>query len=290
MLIKAILVSLAVLHTPTALARKRTKVDKSHEVKKGAKEAPTLEELQSEEKVAAHEQKLDKDIKDAKKNRRGGSKKGGGGGIFGRKNKEEDKPAAKKEKIEDKEADGDAGKKEDLDWDFFFDQDTFDEETELRMDSEEWNLMDEWSEYMSDFIPEDMTMFELKPKKTETAFEAIEEGEMEYIRGAYFVKGDKNIDFYITDPTKNVIFSRRNAHEGIFRFNTTAAGHYKFIFTSKEAKDTFDVTLALHTESLNPKPKIEKVKVDNDEMHPELDSLQTLLISMKREVKSLQSF
>lgn len=29
------------------------------------------------------------------------------------------------------------------------------------MTEKEWSLMDEWNEYMSDFVPEDMTTFEL---------------------------------------------------------------------------------------------------------------------------------
>lgn len=102
------------------------------------------------------------------------------------------------------------GKDADLDWDFFFDEDVFDEKAELEMEEKNWHLMDEWDLYMKDFVPEDMVMFELGPTVTETVIERLVEGEKEYIRGAYFVKGDKNIDFYITDPTRRVIFSRRN--------------------------------------------------------------------------------
>ena len=55
------------------------------------------------------------------------------------------------------------------------------------MMDKEWNLMEEWSKYMSDFIPEDMSTFELPPKKTESIIEPIAEQDNEYIRGAYFV-------------------------------------------------------------------------------------------------------
>lgn len=129
--------------------------------------------------------------------------------------------------------------------------------------------MEEWNKYMSDFIPEDMSTFELPPKKTESIIEPIAEQDNEYIRGAYFVQGDKNLDFYILDPKRRVIFSRRNQHEGIFRFNTTMEGDYKFVFTSKNKDDTLDVTLAIHSELLNPKPPV----INNEEMHPELEEI-----------------
>ena len=57
-----------------------------------------------------------------------------------------------------------------------------------------------------------------------------------YIRGAYFVgkstTGNKLIDFFIVSPKNKVIFSRRKAEEGIFRFNTTMPGRYSFIFSN----------------------------------------------------------
>jgi hypothetical protein len=57
-----------------------------------------------------------------------------------------------------------------------------------------------------------------------------------YIRGAYFVgkstTANKLIDFFIVSPKNKVIFSRRKAEEGIFRFNTTMPGRYSFIFSN----------------------------------------------------------
>jgi hypothetical protein len=57
-----------------------------------------------------------------------------------------------------------------------------------------------------------------------------------YIRGAYFVGQstgkNKFIDFFVLDPTNKVIFSRRKSEEGIFRFNTTSAGTYTFVFSN----------------------------------------------------------
>lgn len=150
------------------------------------------------------------------------------------------------------------------------------------MEKENWHLMDEWNEYMADFVPEDMIMFELAPKKSEKAFEVIKEGEMEYIRGAYFVKDDVNVDFYILDPKSAVIFSRRNQHEGIFRFNTTDVGDYQFVFTSKEKKIYLDITLALHTESLVPKKEVDLGHV---EMHSDLEELESRIKEATTQVR-----
>jgi len=59
------------------------------------------------------------------------------------------------------------------------------------------------------------------------------------MRGAYFVnadasipKEDRLIDFFVLDPNYQVIYSRRRREEGIFRFNTTLAGQYSFVFSN----------------------------------------------------------
>jgi hypothetical protein len=58
-----------------------------------------------------------------------------------------------------------------------------------------------------------------------------------YIRGAYFATQDGEskppVDFYIVDPLKRVIYSRRKKNEGIFRLNATTPGTYSFIFSNK---------------------------------------------------------
>ena len=40
------------------------------------------------------------------------------------------------------------------------------------------------------------------------------------------------IDFFVLDPKNKVVFSRRKAEEGIFRFNTTMAGTYTFVISN----------------------------------------------------------
>lgn len=76
-----------------------------------------------------------------------------------------------------------------------------------------------------------------------------------YIRGAFFVnagpnvkKEDKLIDFFILDPNYQVIYSKRGQEEGIFRFNTTMAGSYTFVFSNmRDTTNAKKVTLAIHT-------------------------------------------
>ena len=59
---------------------------------------------------------------------------------------------------------------------------------------------------------------------------------------------NKLIDFFVVNPKNKVIFSKRKAEEGIFRFNTTMPGRYSFIFSNiKDRKSTKDVTIAIHT-------------------------------------------
>jgi hypothetical protein len=44
-----------------------------------------------------------------------------------------------------------------------------------------------------------------------------------------------------------VIFSRRKNEEGLFRFNTTMAGQYTFVFSNmKDKVNSKHVTLAIH--------------------------------------------
>ena len=57
-----------------------------------------------------------------------------------------------------------------------------------------------------------------------------------YVRGAYFVSSsttsNKLIDLFILDPNNKVVFSKRKLEEGIFRFNATVLGTYKFIVSN----------------------------------------------------------
>lgn len=129
---------------------------------------------------------------------------------------------------------------------------------------EEKKLMQEWEQHMHDFVPEDISTIIVDPRKevvstykhvsiyvAQTFYEDIGT-ESIYIRGAYFVghssTSNKLIDFFIVNPKNKVIFSKRKSEEGIFRFNTTMAGRYSFIFSNiKDRKSIKDVTIAIHT-------------------------------------------
>jgi len=88
------------------------------------------------------------------------------------------------------------------------------------------------------------------------------------MRGAYFVntkpgtsKNDRLIDFFVLDPNYQVVYSRRQHEEGIFRFNTTMEGQYSFVFSNmKDRVNEKQVTLALH-----PGYDTEKKDAEKDE-------------------------
>lgn len=135
-----------------------------------------------------------------------------------------------------------------------------------------------------------------------------------YIRGAYFVgkstTSNKLIDFFIVNPKNKVIFSRRKAEEGIFRFNTTMSGRYSFIFSNiKDRKSYKDVTIAIHTPESNEadlkQDKLEEDMLNNiitnggktdsassDENQlrdMDIESLRMTIRNMYHEVRSLYS-
>ena len=114
-------------------------------------------------------------------------------------------------------------------------------------------MMEEWDTHMSDFVPDDMLTVELGVRDEISIHEDAPK-ESIYMRGAYFVntqpgtrKEDKLIDFFVLDPNYQVIFSRRQHEEGIFRFNTTMEGQYSFVFSNmKDRINPKQVTLAIH--------------------------------------------
>ena len=99
-------------------------------------------------------------------------------------------------------------------------------------------MMREWDEYMEDFVPDDMLQIVLEPK-TEITLNEDAPAQSVYMRGAYYVeappgtkKKNKQVDFFIMDPSYKVVYSRRANDQGIFRFNTTKAGQYSFVFSN----------------------------------------------------------
>jgi hypothetical protein len=64
----------------------------------------------------------------------------------------------------------------------------------------------------------------------------VDENKTLQIRGAYFAgsktEGKAALDFFVLDPNKRVIYSRRKWSEGIFSINATKTGQYAFIFSN----------------------------------------------------------
>ena len=136
--------------------------------------------------------------------------------------------------------------------------------------------MKEWETYMSDFVPEDMLTMTINAKTDlvtiylslyiliQAFYEDVPPNVEVYVRGAYFVtsKGEEKppIDFFIVDPRKKVIYSRRKQTEGIFRINATLEGTYSFVFSNIKVRSIEryclndvqynkdkDLTFALHS-------------------------------------------
>jgi len=64
------------------------------------------------------------------------------------------------------------------------------------------------------------------------------------LRGAYFTDSastskSSGIDFFVLDPDRKVIYSRRKRAEGIFSVNLTAPGEYSFVFSNLKVRLKF---------------------------------------------------
>ena len=78
----------------------------------------------------------------------------------------------------------------------------------------------EWQEYMSDFLPADMTTVFIAPGEYFELFVDVEMMDT-YMRGAFFTAGTKetsSIDVYIVGPRKQQIRQFLAKDEGIMRF------------------------------------------------------------------------
>lgn len=153
---------------------------------------------------------------------------------------------------------------------------------------------------MSDFVPEDMLTVEIQPREEISIHEDAPETET-YIRGAFFVnappgteKKDKLIDFFILDPNYAVIHSQRKHEEGIFRFNTTMAGQYSFVFSNmKDRSNIKQVTLAIHPGYEETQSEKNKQEQENKAMAKaagvELDEIKDLSDAVRKVYKSVKN-
>ena len=64
--------------------------------------------------------------------------------------------------------------------------------------------------------------------KIQSYFEDIEQGQSVLARGVYFARGDNKekgvVDFFVLDPKRQVIYSRRKKSEGVFSLTLTTPG------------------------------------------------------------------
>jgi len=68
-----------------------------------------------------------------------------------------------------------------------------------------------WEKNMHDFVPEDMTTFEVGGKSAEVFYENISHTTPTLIKGAYYIHGGaeaRPISVVVQDPAKNIIFKR----------------------------------------------------------------------------------
>ena len=114
-----------------------------------------------------------------------------------------------------------------------------------------------------------------------------------HIRGAYFVnagpgteKEDRLIDFFVLDPNYQVIYSRRRHEEGIFRFNTTMAGQYSFVFSNmKDKQNAKQVTLAIHPGK--EEQEVEKTEKEDEKENREMAEAAGVEVEEIRELNSV---
>jgi hypothetical protein len=122
-----------------------------------------------------------------------------------------------------------------------------------------------WQEHMHDFVPEDMINFVIQDGKHSVLFETIGHHMPTKIKGAYYVKGgnsSKFVSVIVMDPTRKIVYYKKQAPQHIIIFDSTIPGEYSFIFGNFFGSQDITVTMALHTYELR---KEEPIEYDLDE-------------------------
>lgn len=122
-----------------------------------------------------------------------------------------------------------------------------------------------WQEHMHDFVPEDMVNFIVPDRQHLVLFETIGHMAPTKIKGAYYVKGgssSKYVSVMVLDPTRKVVYMKKQAPQHIILFDTSVPGEYSFIFGNFYSNQDLTVTMALHTYELR---KEEPIEYDLDE-------------------------
>lgn len=123
------------------------------------------------------------------------------------------------------------------------------------------SLVDEWDTHMEGFLPDLLLTFPL-PSRTDEYFYEDVTTEPVLLRGGFFASAEEetsSVDFQITDPTGDIIFSKNDQSEGLFHFIARKRGTYTFIVSNHKWMQSKMVTFAvgmgndttLQTEHLN---------------------------------------
>lgn len=103
---------------------------------------------------------------------------------------------------------------------------------------------------MHDFVPEDITNFEIEPSSAFVFYDDLNHDSPTTIKGAFYVHGGqdaKPVNVFVQDPLKNIIYKRTEEIQGIMVFDTTVPGQYTFIFSNLESNAKRTATMAIHT-------------------------------------------
>mmetsp|Transcript_13526 Transcript_13526/g.25464 ORF Transcript_13526/g.25464 Transcript_13526/m.25464 type:complete len:229 (+) Transcript_13526:1244-1930(+) len=121
------------------------------------------------------------------------------------------------------------------------------EAVEVDAEEESQRLAKEWDEHMKNFQPADLVTFELPGMGVTEFYEEIDTVPS-HVRGAWFVgeEQSKDLDIQIFDTRGELIFERKQKHEGLFYFDAARRGIYRFVFSSRKIVRQQLVTFALH--------------------------------------------
>merc|ERR1719235_2254195 len=109
-------------------------------------------------------------------------------------------------------------------------------------------LVEEWDAHMEGFLPDLLLTFPLASRTDEYFFEDVSGDSPLLLRGGFFASAEEetsSVDFQITDPTGDVVFSRTDQSEGLFHFLARKKGTYTFIVSNHKWMQQKMVTFAV---------------------------------------------
>eukprot|EP00933_Yihiella_yeosuensis_P040531 TRINITY_DN3485_c1_g1_i1.p1 TRINITY_DN3485_c1_g1~~TRINITY_DN3485_c1_g1_i1.p1 ORF type:complete len:257 (+),score=64.86 TRINITY_DN3485_c1_g1_i1:116-886(+) len=116
-------------------------------------------------------------------------------------------------------------------------------------DTKDGGLVDEWDKHMEGFQPELLLTFPLPARHDEFFYEDIKQEQVPIlVRGGFFASASEetsSVEFSITDPKGNIIFTKEDKAEGLFHFIAKKAGTYTFIVSNHKWMQEKTVTFAV---------------------------------------------